>query len=217
MLRLHGIPLSNYFNMVKQALLEKGLAFEEIHTRPSQAPEFLALSPMGKVPVLETAMGALAETDAILDFLEDAYSQVPLLPAEPFARARVRQLMKTQELYVETPAHNLIGALFGHEVPPHVVAESQPAVRKGLAAVQRLARFDPWIAGPEFTLADILVFHSLVLSNRLTQLVYQWDLLPEIPGLPEWFARMQQREVTARVMADNLVAAEALAARKRSK
>jgi len=209
MLKLYGVPLSNYFNMVKHALLEKGLAFEEVLMRPGQEPDFLAISPMGKVPVLETVHGFLTETDAILDYLDEAYPATALFPADPFARAKVRQLMKTQELYVESPAHELIGALFGREVDPHIIANSQPAVRKGLAAVGRLAQFSPWIAGSDFSNADILVYYSLTLSNRLTQLVYQWDILPEVLGMQDWFARMETREVTARIMADNKAANDA--------
>ncbi|MEE9254525.1 MAG: glutathione S-transferase N-terminal domain-containing protein, partial [Pseudomonadales bacterium] len=57
MLKLHGFPISNYFNMAKIALLEKGIEFEEVTTRPSQEDEYLDRSPMGKVPCLETDAG----------------------------------------------------------------------------------------------------------------------------------------------------------------
>jgi glutathione S-transferase len=213
MVKLYGGPLSNYFNMVRHALLAKGVPHELVIVRPSQEPEFLAKSPMGKVPCLETPHGFLSETDAILDYLEEAYPQVPLLPADPYARAKVRQLMKVQELYVETPIHNLIGALFGRPVPEHIVAESQPAARKGLAALARLTKLQPWLAGEQLTLADIFVFYSVVLSNRLTGLVYQWDVLQEVPGLSAWYQKFSELDVTQVVMKDNLAAAEALVKR----
>ena len=47
MIKLYGAPLSNYYNMVKVALLEKGLAFEEVLTPPSQDAGYLAKRPMG--------------------------------------------------------------------------------------------------------------------------------------------------------------------------
>jgi glutathione S-transferase len=214
MIKLHGTPLSNYYNMVKHALLEKGLAFEEVAVRPSQEPAFLARSPMGKVPVLETDEGFLTETDAILDYLDESHPQTPLFPAEPYARARVRQLMKTQELYVETPAHDLIMALFGRELPAHVLEHSQPAARRGLAAVGRLVRFDPWIAGKELSAADIVVFYSFTMSNRLTELVYQWNMLPEVPGLAQWYERFAARDIAQRVLADTAAVHAAMAAKK---
>lgn len=50
MLKLHGFSISNYYNMEKIALLEKGIEFEEVDTRPSQEDDYLSMSPMGKVP-----------------------------------------------------------------------------------------------------------------------------------------------------------------------
>lgn len=212
-MKLHGIALSNYFNMAKHAVLLKGIACEFITTRPSQEPGFLAKSPMGKVPVLETEQGFLSETDAILDYLDEAFPGQKLFPQDAFARAKVRQLMKVQELYVETPAHNLIGALFGRELPQHVKDASQPDARKGIAALGRLAQFSPWIAGSEFTAADIVVFYSFVLSNRITQVVYGWDMLNDLPGLRDWFRRFEALDLAQQVLADNRAALAALAAR----
>ena len=106
MLKLHGFPVSNYANMVQLALLEKGMAFEYVLTIPDQSPAFLAKSPRGKVPVLETPQGCIAETSVILEYLEDTGTGRPLLPHEPYARARVRALMKQIELYIELPARS---------------------------------------------------------------------------------------------------------------
>jgi glutathione S-transferase len=214
-MKLHGTALSNYFNMAKHAVLVKGITCEFVSTRPSQEPEFLAKSPMGKVPVLETEHGFLSETDAILDYLDESADGIRLFPQDAFARAKVRQLMKVQELYVETPAHNLIGAIFGREVPQHVKDASQPDARKGLAALARLTRFKPWIAGTELTAADLFVFYSFVLSNRVTKTVYGWDMLNEVPGLAEWFKRFSELPITQQVLADYEAVSAARAARSK--
>jgi len=66
MLKLHGFSISNYYNMAKIALLEKGIEFEEVDTQPSQENDYLSMSPMGKVPCLETDHGCITEVDAIL-------------------------------------------------------------------------------------------------------------------------------------------------------
>jgi glutathione S-transferase len=220
-MKLHGMPLSNYFNMAKHAVLAKGIACEFVHARPSQEPDFLAKSPMGKVPLLETTQGFLSETDAILDYLDESVadneggsaSGICLFPRDAFARAKVRQLMKVQELYVETPAHNLVGAIFGRDVPQHVRDASQPAARKGLAALTRLVQFKPWIAGSELTAADLFVFYSFVLSNRITRTVYDWNMLDDVPGLAAWFTRFGELGITQQVMADYEAASAARAAR----
>lgn len=215
-LKLYGVPLSNYFNMVKHAMLEKGLEFEVVEVRPSQEPEFLKKSPMGKVPLLETDRGCISETDAILDYLDEAYPGNPLFPQDPFARAKVRQLMKVQELYVETPAHDLIGVLFGREVPEHVREHSRPAAQRGLAALGRLACFNPWICGETFTAADIFVFYSFTLSNRLVKMVYDWDMLQEVPGLYDWYHCFQDRGAARDIIRATQAAQDALAGRSRN-
>jgi glutathione S-transferase len=212
-MKLHGVPLSNYYNMAKHAVLLKGVACEFVNTRPSQEPDYLLKSPMGKIPLLETPQGFLSETDAILDYLDEAFPGPKLFPQDAFARAKVRQLMKVQELYVETPAHNLIGVIFGREIAPHVKEAVQPDARKGLAALGRLVKFSPWIAGSEFSAADIFVFYSFVLSNRLTKLTYDWDMLPEVPGLPAWYQRFEALEVTQGTLADNRAASAKLVER----
>ena len=66
-LRLLGYPVSNYVNIVRAALLEKELPFEFVATRSSQDAAFRELSPLGKIPVLDTGEGSLTETVAILD------------------------------------------------------------------------------------------------------------------------------------------------------
>ena len=68
--KLHGFPVSNYVNMVHLALLEKGMPFEYVLAFPDQSPEFLAKSPRGKVPVLETPEGYINEASVILEYLE---------------------------------------------------------------------------------------------------------------------------------------------------
>ena len=77
-LKLHGFTVSNYFNMVKMALIEKGIDFEFVDVRPNQEGNFLAKSPMGKVPCLETDDGFISETNVIFEYLEDLGQGVAL-------------------------------------------------------------------------------------------------------------------------------------------
>ena len=94
MLKLHGFAVSNYYNMVKLALLEKGLPFEEVTFYPAQTAESLAISPRGKVPVLGVDAGFINETAIILEYLEQTQKGAPLLPSDPFERAQVLAIAK---------------------------------------------------------------------------------------------------------------------------
>ncbi len=110
MLKLCGFHISNYHNKVRLALLEKGLPFEEESCSPSQHEGFLARSPMGKVPFLELGDGRrLFESEVIAEYLEDAFPQKPLLPKDPFQRAKVRELVTLMELHLELVARRLYG------------------------------------------------------------------------------------------------------------
>ncbi|MCB1051125.1 MAG: glutathione S-transferase family protein [Acidobacteria bacterium] len=69
-MKLYGLGVSNYYNVAKLGLLEKGLEFDEVETRPNQEEWFLALSPLGKMPALQFGEHSLSESQAILHYLE---------------------------------------------------------------------------------------------------------------------------------------------------
>jgi glutathione S-transferase len=104
MLKLYGFDVSNYYNMLKLAMAIKGIEYEAVITYPNQTPEYLAICPTGKVPALETEDGVLIETNVIIEYLDELSPGKPLIPGSAFQRARVRELMKMVELYIELPA-----------------------------------------------------------------------------------------------------------------
>lgn len=213
MLKLHGISVSNYTNMVKQCLLEKGIEFEQLHARPSQEDDFLAMSPMGKIPCLETAEGFLVETSVILDYLEEVHPKPPMYPSQAFARAKAREIIRVTELYIELVARRHLGAaFFGRERSEEAYTEVRPQVEKGLWAFQQLANFGPYVTGSEFGNADIFVYHAFRLASQILKRIYDWDIMAEIPGLAAHVAAMDERDVTRRVVADHEEAMAALMA-----
>ena len=69
MVKLCGFHISNYFNKVRIAMLEKGVEFElDATCKPSQQEDFLARTPMGKVPLLEVDGAQLAESQVICEY-----------------------------------------------------------------------------------------------------------------------------------------------------
>ena len=92
MLTLHGFPFSNYHNIVKHALMHKQIPFEEHIVYPN-SPEMMAVTPTGKAPAMTTEKGTtLSESSVLVEYLEDAYPEVPLYPSAPDARGKVRQI-----------------------------------------------------------------------------------------------------------------------------
>jgi glutathione S-transferase len=209
MIRLHGAPGSNYYNVVKTALLEKAIAFEAVAAQPSQDPGYLAKSPMGKIPCIETAQGFLAETHVILDYLEDTQPTPALLPADPFARAKVRELVQSIELYVELVARRGFGVFFDREVPQHVKDALKQELPKGIAAIRKLAKFSPWIAGSEFTYADLFGYWAFSLASLSAKRNAGIDLFEQLPGAEAWYDRVAARESVKKALADQAAARKA--------
>ena len=203
MIKLYGFRVSNYYNMLRWAMLEKGIEFEEVHTMPSQDPEYLAKSPMGKVPSIEVDGTFLCETVVILDYLEDAFPATPLLPADPLARAKAREIMRVCELYIELSARRHYSHLFfGDEINETAVAEVKPVMEKGIRALNQLANFDPFITGSEFTFADIIVYQSFIYPANVAQAFYDWDIIADVKGLAESRELISAREHCKIVDAD---------------
>lgn len=193
MLRLHGFAVSNYYNMVHLALLEKGLAFDTVSVYGSQDEAFLAISPRGKVPVLQTEQGYISETGAILDYLEDLGQGRPLLPAEPFARAQVRALMREIELYIELPARSCYAeAFFRTPVEAAIKDKARSELQAGIAALKRHGRFAPYVAGEQFSLADLYFLYSIDLAEAVAHKVLGFGLLEGLPAARELLQRLQQ-------------------------
>ncbi|MDE2607303.1 MAG: glutathione S-transferase family protein [Burkholderiales bacterium] len=180
MLTLHGFALSNYYNKVKLALLEKGLAFEEQYVGVKEKDEaLLAASPLGKIPYLTTERGCLCESQAILEYLESAHPQPPLLPADPFEAAKVRELVTFIDWHLEMAARQLYPSAFFGAAP---LSEANAArirreIEQKIGGLKRLLKLAPFAAGETFTMADCAAFASLPLVGMATKTIYGEDLL----------------------------------------
>ena len=179
MIVLCGFPLSNYYNKVKMALLEKGVPFTEERVGTGSKDEAVrAASPLGKVPFIKTPQGALCESQVIVDWLEAAYPQPALVPSDPYAAAKVRELATFIDLHLELVARELyVQAFFGGTVSEATQERVRKQLDKNIAGFKRLARFAPYVAGDTFTLADCLAWVSLPLVALATKSVLGEDLL----------------------------------------
>ncbi|MDH5736810.1 MAG: glutathione S-transferase [Gammaproteobacteria bacterium] len=208
MLKLYGFPVSNYFNMVKIALLEKGADFEYVHCMASQEDDYLSKSPMGKVPCIETDQGFLSETSVIFDYIEDTCDGPAFYPADPFKRAKVKELIKELELYVELPARTCYPeAFFGGEVSDEVKDKALTAIKKGLACIKRNGSFSPYIAGADITYADFFLMYSLNLVGAVGKRVFKTDLLEDFPEAKKLMSALGERESAKTVAQDQKSAA----------
>ena len=174
MIKLCGFALSNYYNKVKIALLEKGVPFEEEAVAMGPKDEsVLSASPLGKVPFIRTPQGNLCESQVIVDWIEAAHPSPALVPADPFGAAKVRELCTFLDLHIELVGRELYGqAYFGGTCPPETQERVRKQLTKNIAAFKRLAKFSPYVAGDQFTSADCAAFVSLPLVAMVRRMTH---------------------------------------------
>lgn len=202
MLKLCGFATSNYYNKVKLALLEKGVAFEEVLVWPDRSPALLEKSPLGKMPYLEVEQGVMCESQVMMEYVESIYPQKPLLPADPFAAAKVRELIVFLELHLELVARELYPqAFFGGTITDEVKVRSQKLLEHNAKAFGKLAKFAPYVAGAEFTMADCAALVHLPLISMASKIIYGEDVLADLPA-SEYIKLLGERPTVQKVNAD---------------
>lgn len=147
---------------------------------------FLRINPTGRVPALRLEDGrTLAESNAILAYLAEG---TPLLPGDPYARAKVHQWLSFEQENVES----VIGALrhwtmtgkLDRRLPQLVEAKRSGALHT-LALLERELALRPFIAGTQYTIADISIF---AYASRAEEAGLS---LQPYPQLRAWFARVE--------------------------
>ena len=215
MLKLAGFAASNYYNVVKLALLEKGVPFEEQLAWLGETDP--AASPLGKVPYAITEHGPICESTVLLEYVEARYPERPLLPADPYLAAKVRELLRYIELHLELVARNLYPeAFFGGKVSDSLKQKLRPQLEKNIAAFGKLARFSPFIAGERFTLADCAAAMHLPVLGGACKIIYGEDLLAALP-VKDYLKRVGERPAVQKVNADRKAGTEVMLARYQSK
>ena len=191
MLKLYGFDVSNYHNMLKLAMALKGIDYEQVTTYPNQSPEYLSICPTGKVPALQTDQGVLIETNVIMEFLDELSDTQPLYPTDNYEKARVKELVKMVELYIELPARRChTEAFWGVPVHENTKKEVKRALYNGMQSLARAASFKPYLAGDTLSAADIFFLYSVDLASSVAKKLFDIDLLAEAPGAKELMVKL---------------------------
>lgn len=136
----------------------------------NRKPEYLALNPQGRVPALRLDEGELlTQSLAILEYIEEAYPEPPLLPADLAVRARIRAVA----LIVVADMHPLINASatrrlskLGHS-EAEVQAWQHDFMRDGFGTLEQLVEPGPFAFGTAPTLADVCIVPQIYTARRL--------------------------------------------------
>jgi len=199
--RLLGRTTSINVRKVLWTAAEVGVALHHeddwADSRTTRTPEFLALNPNGLAPVLVGADGVLWESNTICRYLAATANRTDLLPAAPFARAEVERWMDWQASDLNGAWRPAFPALSRRDPvalqDPRAIERSvETWNRLMLLLEQRLAETGAYVAGANFTLADVVLGLSL----------QRWLLTPmarpATPALLAYRQRLQSRPTVQR-------------------
>ncbi len=183
------------------ALEEKGLPYEatllSFSAGDLKKPEYLAMNPHGKVPVLRDGELDIYESQAILEYLEEKYPDVPLLPRDPAARAQVRMEEIECTTYMNEAFRGLAQATFftpEDKRDPKAMSERRADVRAELARLEarleaRGGDYGNFLMGKELTRADTTWLPFIEIAGRAGVTVEASSTL----RLAAWLDRMRAR------------------------
>ncbi|KAB0517633.1 glutathione transferase [Pseudomonas extremorientalis] len=160
---------SPYAMSVFVTLREKGLAFDtvtlDLDAAQQHAADFAQLSLTQRVPTLLEGDFALSESSAITEYLEQAYPEVPVYPADPKQRARARQVqawLRSDLLPIRQERSTMV-VFYGQKMPA-LSPVAQVAATKLISAAQALLAGNPAYLFGEWSIADV---DLAVMLNRL--------------------------------------------------
>jgi len=203
MLKLHHLDRSPFGWKVRLVLEEKGVPYQlVVPENKSEDPAFLKLNPFRLTPVLELENGGtIYESSVVNEYLEDAYPDPPMLPKDPYERARIRMIEDTTDQYLYAALREFRMAQFEY-APPFLIRKKADEVDHKLLETSRvklhehLTRLESDLAGRAyyggamFSLADVALAPPLTASLKLL------GVLPDkrYPLIAAWSARVVERK-----------------------
>jgi glutathione S-transferase len=195
---IHGVPGSPFTRSAMIVLEEKGLPyrFQPMAPQDSKSATHLTMHPFGRVPVMQHGDFVLYETQAILRYV-DALAPTPALtPAAPRAAARMNQIIGINDWYFFPKAaapivfERIVGPLLlGLATNEEKVASGVPMARTCIAELERLRGAQRYLAGDDFSLADIM----LAPQFGLLALTPEGAALLRGTRLAGWLADVEER------------------------
>lgn len=167
-----------------------------------KGPDFLALNPIGKIPVLILDDGStLPESGVILEYLEDKFPTPPLRPAGPEAVARMRLIGQIADTYLAPPLVELFGQASPERRSPERVARAAAGLSRGFGFLEHHLGPGPFAAGAAYSLADCSLIPILFFARLMAQMLDLPDPLT-MPRASAYWAEIGRDEVSQRVLGE---------------
>lgn len=193
--------LCPYVQRVAIALHEKGAAFERVDVDLANKPDwFVAISPLGKTPLLQLDGAVIFESAVILEYLEDTLAP-PLHPAAPLARAEHRGWIE----FASSVLNDIAG--FYNAPDPAAFAARRDSLRAKFERVEaRLAAngAGPYFDGKRFSLVDA-AFAPVFRYWEAFDQIADFGVFDALPAVQAWCGALAQRDSVRRAAAPDYV------------
>jgi glutathione S-transferase len=195
---VYGVPGSPYVRAALLGLEEKGCAWR-LHAMPFgafKAPEHLARNPFGRIPVLDHGDFRLYEAQAILRYLDRIIPEPRLTPRDPRAEARMNQICGITDWYFMPQVsatitfQRLVAPKIGRPVDEAKVSEAIPKAEICVAEISRLLGEQPFMAGDELSIADLMLAPHLTMFAETAEGA---PMLKRHSNIASWVERMNAR------------------------
>lgn len=188
-MKLCGGRLSPFYERIilqlKLKNIEDKFEFPGIPGGDRQSAEFLALNPLGKVPVLIDGDFTLPESGVIAEYLEERFPEVSLLPASLAGRTNTRLIARLGDTYLINPLFVAFGQQQAKEPNQGILDLQIAEINKGLVAVEHFAAGGARLVGDGWTLADCALMPIFFFLDRFTKAL-EIDVYADRPKLRAW-------------------------------
>lgn len=209
-MKLHQTYLSPFPTRVRLVLYAKDIPCEIVmppgfHGDPRPKGDYLAVNPIGRVPALELDDGrVLPESEVICEYLEEVYPEPPLLPRDPWLRARVRLLSRISDIYVVMAMLPLFNVV---ELPPArwdqaLIARQLGEIGRALDFLEEFIGEEGFAVGRSLTLADGTLVPILLLVAEWLPIFRGGDLLALRRKTAAYWRAIQSDPICARLVAE---------------
>lgn len=208
-MKLYGLAMSPFVARVRIALELKGCSYDMI-SPPGGCPgseEFRTLNPIGKIPVLETRDGLLiAESESIVDYLDDLIPDPPLLPLNVALRIQVRNAVRVVEAYAVPALLRLFPQLEPRVRLEATVDAEWMRLTEGVEFLVPFVRGQGTAAGGTPTKADCILVPTFMLVRIIADVLDKPDPIDAHPLLIDYEAKALAHPVIGKVMAQTRAA-----------
>ncbi|QBX35748.1 glutathione S-transferase family protein [Paracoccus liaowanqingii] len=205
--RLYHTALSPYCRKVRLVLAEKKIEVELVEERYWEGPPDLKRrNPAGKLPVLRFRGNLLAESQAIVEYLDEAVPAPSLMPQQPLERHEVRRLCAWFDDKFQT---EVTRPILNERVWKKITRSGYPdsrIVKDGLRAIKEhmdylagLLETRRWLAGNTLSLADFTAAAHFSCLDYISDV--DWD---RSEALRDWYATIKSRPAFRSVLADQV-------------